>query len=157
MPRMQKMILRGPSAPWNIALPTSPKSFLKRPEGRLWVLRSYRLLKYQWRDRKNRFFWWPGCRIPFNMPFQQLTTTLRRLPKSSFLRHPEGRLWVLSAIRLFKHHLSDFVKLAFSMPRVQKIITHAFRHHETSLHRPSKSFFKTIIRQITSSQGHSRT
>jgi hypothetical protein len=80
--------------------------FLRRPEGRLWVLRPIRLLKTSLkRLRPSRFFPCPGSSKWVRMTFQHLETFLHRLHQSRFLRRPEGRLWDLRAIRLLKTSL----------------------------------------------------
>jgi hypothetical protein len=60
---LQKMSSYGLLTPWNIALSTSPKSFLRHPEGRLWILRSISLLKTSLhRIRPKRIFESPEWR-----------------------------------------------------------------------------------------------
>jgi hypothetical protein len=51
----------------------------------------------------------------------------------TFLKHPDVILLVLMAIRLLKQHLSDIVQVDFSMPWMQKMISHGIWHLETSL------------------------
>jgi hypothetical protein len=47
------------------------------------------------------------------MAFRQLETKLHRLQQSRFLRRPEGWLWVFRGFAYFKHHLSEFLQIAF--------------------------------------------
>jgi hypothetical protein len=68
--------------------------FLRRPEGRLWILKAIRLLKTSLKHlRPSRFFRCPGCRKWVRMALRNLETTLHHL-QQSYLRLPEGRLWV---------------------------------------------------------------
>jgi hypothetical protein len=89
------------------------------------------------------------------MPLRHLETTLHPLLQNRFLRRPEGRLGILSSIRLHIHHLSDFVQVVFF--NVQEAQNEYAWPFDTMQHRfvdSPKSFLKT---RIMSSQGHSRT
>jgi hypothetical protein len=62
---------------------TSPKSFLKRPEGRLWVTMPIRLLKTSLKQhRPSSFFWCPVCRKWVRVAFRHLETSPHRLQLS---------------------------------------------------------------------------
>jgi hypothetical protein len=113
-----------------------------RPKGRLCVLSTVRLLKTSLkRLRPSRFFRCPGSTKYVRMAFQHLETSLNRIHQSGFLRRPEGRLWVHRAIRLHKHHLTDFVQVVFRCPGRTKWVRMASRQFETSLHLLHQSRF----------------
>jgi hypothetical protein len=141
-----------------MALSTSPMSFFKTSDVRLWVLKVIRLIKTSFkRSRKCRFFRCTGCRITFHMAFQHLDTTLHLLKQSRLLRWPEGRLWVLRATHLLKSYLNDSVKVSFLMPRIQNMISRVpLTPGNIASSTSPKSFFKTSRRQIMSSQGSSK-
>jgi hypothetical protein len=130
--------------------------FQRRPEGRLWVLRTIHLDKNSLKQNRPRsFFRNTGFRKC--MAFRHLETTLHRLLQNRFLRRPEGRLWILSPIRLLKHHLSESPKSLFAMPG-KKLFRMVYGHLETLLHRiHQRRFFRTSRRQIMSSKAHSPT
>jgi hypothetical protein len=87
---------------------------LRRPEGRLWLLRAIRLHKKSLRQLlQSPFFRWPECRKLVRIAFRHLQTSLHRHYQSRILRHPEIILRVLRAIQLLKLDLSDFVQIAF--------------------------------------------
>jgi hypothetical protein len=86
-----------------------------------------------------------------------LETSLHRLQQSRFLRRSEGRLWVLSSIRIFKTSLKRLRPSRFSMPWMQKMSSHGFRHLETTHDGIQYLFFKTFREQIMTSHGHSPT
>jgi hypothetical protein len=141
MPRKHKMSshgLRHLETPLN-RLHVS--RFLRRPECRLWVLRSIPLFKTSLKQhRPSRFFGDPGLRK--FMAFRHLETTLNRLLQNRFLRRPEGRLWILRPIRLHNTSLKRFSPSSFfRCPGTTKWVRMAFRHFETSLHRLQQSRF----------------
>jgi hypothetical protein len=77
--------------------------FFRRPEGRLSVVRAFRLLKkLLMRLLPSRFIQNSGCRKWVRMVFRILDTSLHRVQQSSFLIRPEGKLWILRLNRLLK-------------------------------------------------------
>jgi hypothetical protein len=82
------------------------------------------------------------------MALRHLETSLHQHRQSRLLIRPEGRFWVLRAIRLFKTSLNWLRPSRFiRCPRYTKWIRMAFRHLETSLEKRkmktmnSSSFF----------------
>jgi hypothetical protein len=68
--------------------------------------------------------------------FQHLESSLHGFQKSRFLRCPEGTLWVLRAIRLFKSSLPRLRPIRFfEWPECKKCFGMAFRHHLSLLPR----------------------
>jgi hypothetical protein len=126
MPTMHYMISRGLSTPSIIASSTSLKYFLRHPEVILWVLRAIRLLKQHLNDFDQVDFSMPWMQKWFRMSFWHLETSLHGLQQSRFITRPEGRLLFQSPITYLKHHLSDFVIIRFSMPRMHKMNSKAF-------------------------------
>jgi hypothetical protein len=85
MLRLLKKNFYGLSTPWNIVSPTSPKSFFRCPEDRLWILRAIRLLKIlHKRLRPSRFSRNSECRKWVGMAFRHLQKSLHRQPKLFF-------------------------------------------------------------------------
>jgi hypothetical protein len=79
--------------------------FLKRPEGKLWVLSAISPLETSLKQlRPSRFFRCPGSKKWVRMAFKHLETSFLRLHQNCNLRRPEG-IWVLRAIRLLKTSL----------------------------------------------------
>jgi hypothetical protein len=97
---MQEMRTNLLSTPWKLLHLFHHSRFLRRPEGRLWVLRTIRLLKTSLKRLRKSLFRWPRCRKCSYMTFRHLDISLYRLHKIRYLRRSEGRLWVLSAIRV---------------------------------------------------------
>jgi hypothetical protein len=93
------------------------------------------------RLRPNRFFRCTGNIKLVRMAFRHLESSLHRLHQSRFLRRPECRLWVLRAIRFLKHHIRAFVQIAFTMPKIQKMISHCIRHLVTLIYLLQKRRF----------------
>jgi hypothetical protein len=88
--------------------------FLRRSEGRLWVLRAFRQIEsFLKRLRPSRFFRCLESRKWIRMADWHLETSSHRLHQSRFLRRPEGWLWILRTYRLIKTPLKNFVKVAF--------------------------------------------
>jgi hypothetical protein len=52
------------------------------------------------------------------MGFRHLETSVHRIQQSRLLICPEGRLIVLRAIRVYKHHLNDLVQIVFWKPKM---------------------------------------
>jgi hypothetical protein len=115
---------------------------LRRPEGRIWVLRPIRLLKTSIkRLRPSRFFRCLGSTKWVRMAFRHHETMIHPLHQSRFLRRPEGRLWVLRALPLLKTSLKQHRPCRFfGTPGFRKYM--AFRHVETTLHWLSKIVFQ---------------
>jgi 5-methylcytosine-specific restriction endonuclease McrA len=112
------------------------RPILRLSEDRLWVLWVIRLLKtsLNW-VHPNCFFLCSGCRKLVRMSFRYLETSLR-FHQSRFLRRPDGRSWVLRAIRLLKTSLKRLhPSCFFRCPGCRKWVLMAFRHLETSHHR----------------------
>jgi hypothetical protein len=103
-PSIQK--INGLSTPYTNASSTSPKLFLWRPEGRLWILRPIRLHEISLKQfRLSSFFRCPWTTKWVRMAFRILETSLHRIQQSRFLRRPEAKFWVLRPIRILKPSL----------------------------------------------------
>jgi hypothetical protein len=141
-------------------LQTSPhwlhqSRFLRRPESRLWVLRTNHLHKTFLKQlRPSRFFSGPGCRKWVRMSFWHHETFLHRLHQSLlFLRLSEGRLWVERAIRLLKTSLKQLrLSRCFRWPGCRKWVRNVLKHFFIYF---TKVVFKTSRGQFMRSLGHS--
>jgi hypothetical protein len=131
--------------------------FLRRPEGKLTILRGIRLHKYSLkRLRPSCFFQCSGCKKYVRMLFRQLETSLHPIQQSRILRRPQGRLCVFRAIAFLKHYLTYFVQVALVISNMQKIISHGLLTPWNIASSTSPVVFQYFRRQI-SSQGHSPT
>jgi hypothetical protein len=111
--------------------------FLRRPKGKLCVLRAIRLLKTSLpRLRTNRIFGYSECRKCIRMAFRHYETSLHRHHLSRILRRSERRLRVLRAFRLLKTSLKRLrPSHFFRYQECRKWLHMAFRYLETSVHR----------------------
>jgi hypothetical protein len=95
----------------------------------------------------------PTMRKMISHGFWHLETSLHRLHKSSFLTRPQIDYKFSWPFTYLKHHLSDFVKITFSMPRMQKMISYCLlTHWNIASSKSLKSFFKTSWRHDFSGQ-----
>jgi hypothetical protein len=100
------------------------ESFLKRSEGKLWILRAIRLLESSHkRLRSCRSFRYLVRREWFRMAFWLFENGFID-QQSRFLRRPEGRLWVLIAIRQFKTSCSERLGRALVSWNIEKFFFH---------------------------------
>jgi hypothetical protein len=114
--------------------------FLRHSEGRLWVLRTIRLLKTSFKRIRPIAFFYPWFRKLFRMVFGHLETSLHRLHQSRFSIRSEGKLWVLRAIRLLITSLKRYRESHFlRFPKWWKWLCMTHRHLETSLLRLRQS------------------
>jgi hypothetical protein len=110
--------------------------FLRRPEGRLWLLRAIRLLKTSLkRHRKNSFFRCPGCRNDFAWPFYTFKHRFIDITKFVFLDVQKADYVFSGPFAYLEHDLSDFVKAAFFDAHDAEWFRMVFWYLETSLHR----------------------
>jgi hypothetical protein len=130
--------------------------FVRRPEGRLWVLMAIRLLKSSLkRLRPNRYFQCQESRKWFRVANRHLERSPHRLRQSRLLRRAEGRFWVLREL-LFKTSQVTSWKSLFSIPEMQQMSSHGTSTPwNGASSTSSKSSFKTYRRQILSAKGHS--
>jgi hypothetical protein len=155
MPEIQEMFSHVFSTPWKIPSSTSPKSFLRRPEGKLWAPMGISLpnssLKRLCESRFLRF------RIWFHIAFQHHESSLYRLHQSRFLRRLEVRLWVLTVSRLLKTSFKRSRKCIFPCTGCRIIFHMAFQHLDTTLLILKQRRFLRCPEGRLSSQEHSPT
>jgi hypothetical protein len=157
--RLQKMRSYGLSTHSNIASSTSPNSFFKTCRRQIMSSHGHSPTKNITEATSSKsHFKCPKCRKWVRMDFRHFETWFHRLHQSRFLRRPEEDYEFSRTFAYLKHHLIDFIQIAFfDVQKAQNEFAWTLTPSQIASSTSHKSHFKTFTWHIMSSQGHCPT